>query len=85
MSSANDYSNLRGPVAAEGEHDYAAKLRYASDPRNWFKRARGEWPEAPVHEEFGYDPFRSQGMTTQIVVVDGVDGLTPDMLRVRHD
>lgn len=43
--SANDYSQLRGKAADHNiTTDYAAKMRYAQDERNWFKRARGEWP-----------------------------------------
>lgn len=71
MGDANDYSRLRGPVKQTEGHDYAAGMRYAMNERNWFKRARGEWPES------------AEGMTTTITVVNGADGLTPDMLRVR--
>lgn len=33
--------------------------------------------------EIGFCEPEANGMTTSIVVVDGVDGLTPDMLRRR--
>ena len=43
-SSANDYSRI-GAVTQDTTHDYAAYMRYCSDPANWFQRARGEWTE----------------------------------------
>jgi hypothetical protein len=73
---ANDYSHMntnRGKTADSNIIvDYTAKMAYAQDTRNWFKRARGEWPDS-----------QESKMTTAVVVVDGVDGLTPDMLRKR--
>ena len=36
-----------------------------------------------MNETGGNEP-EGNGMETKIVVVDGADGLTPDMVRVRH-
>ncbi len=51
MSSANDYSKLRGAVERpKGTFDYTAHMEYCKDERNWFKRARGEWPDEHVSQ-----------------------------------
>jgi hypothetical protein len=47
-SSANDYSRLGAVKPTEG-YDYTAHMEYCKDERNWFKRARGEWPEEVLH------------------------------------
>jgi hypothetical protein len=84
---ANDYSHMntnRGKTSDSNiDVDYTAKMAYAQDTRNWFKRTRGEWPEVEAPLSLEWVDSQASKMHTTITVVDGADGLTPDMLRVR--
>lgn len=74
-----------GAVTQDTTHDYTAVMAYCRDTRNWFKRARGEWPEpSPLGvDEVEVDPPQDGERDEAKHQRD--DGVSPVILSTTHD